>query len=83
MELLETLDLHHFFEHQQIFPDTKRIHFNQLQESSGIAFEEMLFFDDEPRNIRDVSELGVTAILCEEGISWNRLHHGIETFLRR
>jgi len=31
----------------------------RIQKDSGIEYKDMIFFDDEPRNIRDISHLGV------------------------
>ncbi|KAG6920754.1 magnesium dependent phosphatase 1, partial [Chelydra serpentina] len=35
-------------------------HFHRLQQDTGVPFAQMLFFDDEERNIRDVSKLGAS-----------------------
>lgn len=61
-ELLVLLGLMETFPFQAIYPSDKKAHFRQLQEESGIPYEEMLFFDDEPRNINSVGKLGV---LCQ------------------
>ncbi|KAL9122229.1 MAG: hypothetical protein Q9187_001210, partial [Circinaria calcarea] len=47
-----------FFSYMQIFPGDKRMHFSKIQKASGVAYEDMLFFDDEVRN-RNVESLGV------------------------
>jgi magnesium-dependent phosphatase 1 len=49
-----------FFDYMEIYPGSKITHFNKLQKSTGLKFEEMLFFDDESRN-RNVESLGVTS----------------------
>ena len=42
----------------------------------------MLFFDDEERNIRDISTLGVTCVLIDEdeGLDYQILRAGLEAF---
>lgn len=40
----------------------------------------MLFFDDEWRNIRDITSLGVTCIFVEKGTSLNTLKEGLKKF---
>lgn len=42
----------------------------------------MLFFDDEERNIRDISTLGVTCVLIDEdvGLDYNTLRSGLHAF---
>lgn len=49
-----------YFDHLEIYPGSKMTHFNKLQKATGLAFEDMLFFDDEARN-RNVETLGVTS----------------------
>ena len=68
-ELIDLLGLSHRFVHAEIYPSSKLKHFAELQKASGIDFAEMLFFDDEMRNIREVSKLGVTSILVKEGLT--------------
>lgn len=35
----------------------------RIKTDSGIDFRDMIFFDDEHRNIRDVSKLGVHSLI--------------------
>ena len=49
----------------EIYPGSKKTHFERLAESSGIGFSQMLFFDDRPQNIRAAQELGVVAVLVD------------------
>lgn len=65
--------------HAEIFPGDKQAHFHRLARASGVAFGDMLFFDDEPRNIASVSRLGVTAVLVDDavGVSLAVLHDGV------
>ena len=46
----------------------------------GIAFSDMLFFDDDPNNIRDVSALGVCSILTPQGVTEEAWQEGLATF---
>lgn len=71
VELLELLGVHHRFAHHEIYPSEKTRHFGRLQADSGVAFEEMVFFDDERRNIVDVSALGVRCHLVSRGVDWD------------
>lgn len=65
---LDKLDIRQYFDFEEIYPGEKTMHFNKLKRKSGISFEKMIFFDDEMRNIRDVSALGVTSIYVQHGI---------------
>lgn len=47
------------------------------QEASSLPFSRMLFFDDEPRNIADVSELGVTCVHTPDGVTRGAFESGL------
>jgi magnesium-dependent phosphatase 1 len=68
-ELLGLFGIGHHFAHQQIFPGDKSAHFRALHEKTGVAFQDMIFFDDEHRNIESVSRLGVSAHFVPEGMN--------------
>ncbi|XP_062608235.1 magnesium-dependent phosphatase 1-like [Saccostrea cucullata] len=57
-ELIKCFEWDQYFDYVQIYPGTKTTHFTKIKRDSGIEFQDMIFFDDEHRNIRDVSKLG-------------------------
>ena len=57
--------------------------FSRFQEQSGVKFQDMLFFDDEHRNIYDLSRLNVTCILVSNGMTMKVLHQGLQTFAKK
>jgi len=70
-----------FFHYRQIYPGCKITHFKKLHSVSGVAYEDMIFFDDEYRNIKDVSSLGVTCkFVPDNGVTWSSLNEGLELF---
>ncbi|PQO47864.1 magnesium-dependent phosphatase-1 [Blastopirellula marina] len=77
-QLLELLDITSEFAHAEIYPSSKLRHFAALQKASGVAYHEMIFFDDEMRNIREVSGLGVTSIYVENGLTVELFHAGLD-----
>lgn len=66
-ELLDLLGLRHHFSLEEIYPSSKLRHFAALKASSGYDYCEMLFFDDEMRNIEEVGELGVRCVYVQNG----------------
>ena len=60
----------------QIYKSNKQIHFQNLRkEYPDIAFDEMVFFDNERWNIDCVRKLGVHCIYCPDGLTediWER-----------
>ncbi|MEM6689480.1 MAG: magnesium-dependent phosphatase-1 [Planctomycetota bacterium] len=79
-ELLDLLGATQRFEFSEIYPSSKLRHFESLRVSSGIDYEQMLFFDDEMRNIREVSELGVTCVYVENGFYEDLFESGLAEF---
>lgn len=79
-ELIEMLLIHHRFAFAEIYPSSKLRHFAALRESSGFEYSSMVFFDDEMRNISDVSSLGVTSIHVSDGITADLFHSALRTF---
>ncbi len=77
-ELLNLFEIDHFFDFKEIYPSSKIAHFNQLKTSSKTSFNQMIFFDDEMRNIQDVSSLGVHAVYVENGINTHIVSKAIE-----
>ncbi|KAH9507753.1 Magnesium-dependent phosphatase 1 [Bulinus truncatus] len=69
-----------FFHYRQIYPGSKITHFKKLHSLSGIPYSEMLFYDDEHRNIVDVSSLGVACMFVPDGISKESFQKGLELF---
>lgn len=59
-QLLQLFGIMQYFQYKEIYPSVKTVHFYQLRRKTGIEFDRMIFFDDDRRNVRDVSRLGVT-----------------------
>ncbi|WFD05865.1 protein-tyrosine-phosphatase [Malassezia vespertilionis] len=49
----------HLFDQLEIYPGSKITHFNKIAQTTGVAFKDMLFFDDERRNAEVQRKLGV------------------------
>ena len=57
-----------------------RLSLRQLQSDSGIAYEDMLFVDDEDRNIRSVSKLGIHSHLVQRGVRMEDFDHAVQNW---
>ncbi|MGC8802514.1 MAG: magnesium-dependent phosphatase-1 [Bacteroidales bacterium] len=68
-QILDLLELRSWVDYEEIFPDRKIFHLQHIHKQSGIPFNQMVFFDDEQRNIADVITLGVTTEWVQNGIN--------------
>ncbi|KAK6593191.1 hypothetical protein ACHAQE_010608 [Botrytis cinerea] len=66
-----------YFDQLEIYPGSKIAHFTKLHKSTGIAYKDMLFFDDEARN-RNVESLGVKMCLVRDGVNKAEINRGIK-----
>ncbi|KAL3661995.1 hypothetical protein V7S43_012802 [Phytophthora oleae] len=64
----------------EIYPTCKVAHFKKFLQQSDVAYKDMLFFDDEYRNIQDVSRLGVTCQYCPDGVTWGAWIQGMQAY---
>lgn len=56
----------------------------RIKRRSGLSYDDMLFFDDEDRNIQDMRKLGVTSILVPEaGISIKLVEEGFAEYAKQ
>ena len=83
MELFEFDDcpsLKDWISHVDIASGTKMRHFERIRQASGVAYDDMLFFDNERDNCVDVAPLGVTCIHCPSGMSQDAWERGLRLF---
>lgn len=73
MELLQLFRIDHFFAVKEIYPSSKLQHFSNIRNKTGIPYDSMIFFDDEHRNIQEVSRLGVDCRLVRQGLCWEHI----------
>ncbi|ODQ52270.1 putative magnesium-dependent phosphatase P8B7.31 [Saitoella complicata NRRL Y-17804] len=71
-----------FFDTCEIYPGSKIKHFQELHRKTGIPYTEMVFYDDERRNV-EVEKLGVTFVLVPDGVNRRIFEQGIEEWRRR
>jgi magnesium-dependent phosphatase 1 len=72
-----------YFDYVQIFPGSKTQHFTRIHQASGVSYDDMIFFDDEARNINVQTELGVTFCLVRDGMTKEEVDRGVREWRRR
>ena len=70
------------FDYLEMYPGSKTTHFKKIHKQSGVAYKDMLFFDDESRN-RNVEDLGVTMQLVWSGVTRAEVDDGVKRWRER
>lgn len=68
---------------QCIYKANKQSHFRDLQERTGIAFDDMIFFDNEGGNIDSVERIGVCSVYCPNGMTKKIWESGLASWSQR
>ena len=76
--LLDLFGIARHFQHPQIYPGDKSVHFEALHRETGVAYRNMMYFDDEERNIESVSRLGVRVALVKQGMTRGLLESALD-----
>ena len=86
LQALEYFGLKNYFSSFQIYPLSKVEHMNEIKKELKLKdFTQILFFDDENRNIVETSDIGVLACLVSKSDGFNRLElmNGLNEFNNR
>ena len=70
-DLMRLHGIYPYFKYKAIYPGSKISHFKYLKEKTGFPYERMIFFDDEQRNLQEVSTLGVNCVEVSGGLSYD------------
>lgn len=74
-DLLHLFDIDKYFDRKEIYPSVKTSHLTRIRDHFKVEFSEMVFFDDEYRNIADVEKLGVKTVHVTSGIHLSEVLH--------
>ncbi|XP_050540551.1 magnesium-dependent phosphatase 1-like [Daktulosphaira vitifoliae] len=79
-QLLKLFGWNKFIQNKQIYPGSKVTHIKRISKATNVDLEDMVFFDDEHRNIVDLERLGMVCVLVKKGITMNVLMDGLKKF---
>ena len=68
------------FDAREITKESKSSHFRRLKEKYSCSYEDMLFFDNEYGNCREISQLGVTVAFSPDGVTGDVWAEAIQAF---
>ncbi|XP_021774064.1 magnesium-dependent phosphatase 1-like [Chenopodium quinoa] len=82
---LDKLGIQSMFVAQEIFSSWthKTEHFQRIHRRTRIPYTDMLFFDDEDRNIKAINNMGATSILVDNGVNQQAFRQGLVEFSQK
>jgi magnesium-dependent phosphatase 1 len=89
LNLIDHFNWSQYFSSFQIYPRSKTHHMNEIKKDLGDSvftnFNEVLFFDDEPYNIKQTKEIGVYAhrVHRDTGLDTKAIFNGLDKFSKK
>ncbi len=72
-ELLQLLGIDHYFQQKEVYPSSKLKDFQRFRKSLKLPYSEMVFLDDENRNIAEIGKLGVQTVHVRNGVKMDQI----------
>ena len=68
-DLLQLFDIDRYFTIKEIYAGEKSTHILNIMQKTNCSVNELIFFDDEQRNIDTVQALGITTVHIKDGLN--------------
>lgn len=68
-QLLKVFGIDHFFEVCEVYPGSKVTHLARILKGLDVAAADVVFFDDESRDVEAVRTMGIEAVLVKQGLT--------------
>ncbi len=68
-DLLQLFDIDKYFTIKEIYAGEKETHILNILKKTNCSIHDLVFFDDEQRNIETVKALGVTTVHVQDGLN--------------
>jgi magnesium-dependent phosphatase 1 len=64
----------------EIYKRSKDHHLREIANKTGVALEEMMFFDNQTNNCQTVSRIGVTVVYTPDGVTRQAFQEGLDKY---